>query len=84
MNEVIIRLVDVPVDLKGVVKEDSNGDYNIYINARLSSEQQVETCLHEMAHIKFGHLHSARTLEEIEDEAEKRTTAMLLGEAHRG
>ena len=27
MNDIIVRLVDVPVDVKGIVKEDSNGDY---------------------------------------------------------
>ena len=80
MNEIIVRLIDVPVDLKGVVKEDSNGDYNVYLNARYMSEQILQTYLHELAHIKLGHLQSDRPVDELEAEAEKETTAILMSE----
>ena len=81
MNDIIVRLVDVPVDVKGIVKEDSNGDYNIYLNARYVLEQQMMTYLHELAHIELGHLHSSRPVEEIEEEANKRMTEMRSGKA---
>ncbi len=77
MNDIIVRLVDVPVDLKGIVKEDSNGDYNIYINARHSSSVQLETYFHEEAHARLGHLHSDKSIEEIELEAQKEAGAMM-------
>lgn len=70
MNDIITRLIDVPTELKGVVKEDPDGDYNIYINARLSEPEQVAAFLHEMRHIEYGHLHDdTKTLEQIEREA---------------
>ena len=81
MNDIIVRLVDVPVDVKGIVKEDANGDYNIYLNARYVLEQQMMTYLHELAHIELGHLHSSLPVEELENEADKRMTEMLTGKA---
>ena len=77
MNEIIVRFVDVPVDLKGLIKEDSNGDYNIYLNARLAYDQQLETYFHEEAHARLGHLHSDRDIEEIEEEAQKEAAALM-------
>lgn len=77
MNEIYVRLVDVPVDVRGIVKEDSNGDYNIYLNARYALEQQMMTYLHELAHIDLGHLRSSLPVEDLEKEAEIKMTEML-------
>ena len=77
MNDIIVRFVDVPVDLKGLIKEDANGDYNIYLNARLAYDQQLETYFHEEAHARLGHLHCDRDIDEIEEEAQKEATAMI-------
>lgn len=40
MDEFILRLVDLPVTVNAVTVLDENGDYNIYVNARLPDEQQ--------------------------------------------
>lgn len=77
MNEIIVRLVDFPVDVRGLIKEDSNGDYNIYINARYTDAEQLKTWLHETAHARLGHLHSNRPIEEIEEEADKNADTMI-------
>lgn len=77
MNDIIVRLIDVPVDLKGLVKEDANGDYNIFINARYNYDQQLETYFHEEAHARLGHLHSDKDIEEIEEEAQKEAAALM-------
>lgn len=77
MNEIFVRLVDFPVDIRGMIKEDSNGDYNIYINARYTDEEQLKTWLHEAAHARLGHLHSDRPIDEIEEEADKKAETML-------
>ena len=41
MDAIIIRLVDLPDTIHAVTRKDSEGDYNIYINARLSADLLV-------------------------------------------
>ena len=72
MNDVIIRLADgLDPRVKGFVKEDSNGDYNVYINSCLCLEEQRTTARHELEHIYLQHLSSERPVKELEEEAEK-------------
>lgn len=55
MNDIIVRVWNAPTTVKGVTTLDGNGDYNIYINANISSEEQVKAYFHEMQHIKKNH-----------------------------
>lgn len=70
MNDIIIRLIPMPSRLKGLVKEDPDGDYNIYIREQDPIETQRETLLHELEHIRRGHLHGGRDVAACEAEAE--------------
>jgi thiamine kinase-like enzyme len=54
MDTIIVRHVDMPTDTKAMTVLDHNGDYNIYINDRLSRNQREEAYRHELAHIKRG------------------------------
>lgn len=73
MNDIIFRLADgLDPRVKGFVKEDNNGDYNVYINSCLCVEAQIETCEHELRHIYMKHLRSDRPVRELEDEVEGR------------
>ena len=49
-----VRLVDFPYAAHGVTLPDKDGNYEIYINARLSPEQQREALLHELGHVSGG------------------------------
>lgn len=71
MNEVIVRIVSMPCCVHGFVREDPDGDYNIYIRAEDSRETQLDTYEHELAHIQLGHLERARDLAECETEADE-------------
>lgn len=62
----IVRYIDLPITVKGITVMDINGFYNIYINARLSIDQQKKAIAHEMEHIARGDFFSHGTLEEIE------------------
>ncbi len=62
----IIRYVDFPIAVKGVTAMDDNGFYNIYINSRLSFEEQKRAIAHEMEHIAREDFFSYDTLEEVE------------------
>lgn len=52
MNEIIVRTVNLPYFVHGQVLMDENGDYNIYINARLPYGAQRRALDHEMMHVK--------------------------------
>ena len=54
MDEIFTRLIKLPTRIKGYTEIETDGNYNIYLNENLSSEQQRLTYLHEMAHIKRG------------------------------
>lgn len=70
MNEVITRLVPLPAGVRGFVKEDPDGDYNIYIREQDPIEIQMETYEHEIRHILLGHLQREEWAPDIEEEAE--------------
>lgn len=85
MNDLIVRLIDFPsTDVKGMIKEDSNGDYNIYLNAKYNDEQQIMTWLHEVGHAKLGHLHSDIPVELKELEANKKRDERVKDAAFKG
>lgn len=67
MDDIIVRVIDMPVTSEGFVLEDPAGDYNVYINGRLTFKRQQEVYLHETAH--FSHLHSDMPVELCEYEA---------------
>lgn len=52
MNEIIIRLISMPVGVRAFTLPDADGNYNIYINSRLSAEQQRRSLHHEKMHIQ--------------------------------
>lgn len=56
MDNVFVRLKDLPRAIKGVVAIDFDGNYNVYINQCLDCEQQKETLAHEILHISNNHL----------------------------
>ena len=51
MVDYYIRYVDMPSVTKGMTIEDSDGFFNIYINASLSAAEQEEAIKHEIRHL---------------------------------
>lgn len=54
MNNIQVRLIDMPTSVKGCVVRHFDDDvfYTIMINSRLSSDVQKQTYLHEIDHIE--------------------------------
>ena len=50
---------------------DAEGDYNVYINARLNDDERVKAYRHEIDHIRLGHFYDERPVAIKETEAEK-------------
>lgn len=71
MDAIIIRLVDLPETIHAVTRKDAEGDYNIYINARLSADLRAEAYWHEIEHIRRGHFYDARPVSDKEVEAKQ-------------
>ena len=64
---VIIRIVDFPdCSANAMVIRDCNGDDNIYLNARMSYESQMQGFKHEMIHSINDDIESGLSVSEIE------------------
>lgn len=57
MDDIIVRIVPLPRAIKGFTMPDENGDYNIYLNDKLSDQELCDVYDHEMAHINSGHFY---------------------------
>jgi hypothetical protein len=68
MDNVFVRLDDMPIKVKGYVVLDANGDYNVYINKDLSYDQQMKALAHEIIHIDNEHLRVMLPVMECEEQ----------------
>lgn len=68
MNDIVLRFVNLPVSIGGYTILDSDGDYNIFINSRMSFEKQLKTYKHELTHIDNGDFYRKETADVIEKE----------------
>lgn len=68
MNNVLVRLVDMPCSVRGcVVKDFDNEDYyTIVLNSRLSHEANLSSYQHEIEHISCDDFSCDLTADEIE------------------
>lgn len=69
MDAVIIREIDLPTGINGITVLDENGDYNIYLNDRISYDRQGAAFRHEIEHVKQGHFYSYEDLLALEQQA---------------
>ena len=66
MDNVYLRYISLPPTIKGLTVQDEAGNYNIYVNSRLTYEANQETLQHEIQHITsndFTKLSHIRNLE---------------------
>ena len=59
MNDIFIRMIDMPGSFPGMTIEDADGDYNVYINAQLSQARRIKAYRHEMDHIRHNDFEKA-------------------------
>lgn len=67
MEETIVRLKDLPCGINGMTILDSDGNYNVYINARLSVDDQKKAYQHELRHIERDDFYNDLTIQEAEE-----------------
>ena len=61
-----IRLLDLPYSVGAVVSLDDEGYASIYLNSRLSYEDQCRNLRHELHHIYNGDLYSEASIIDAE------------------
>lgn len=54
MEEKIVRILDLPAGVRGLTLLDEDGNYNIYINAKLDMAARLKAYDHEVEHIRRG------------------------------
>ena len=69
MDNIIVRFIALPPTIHGVTEMDSEGDYNVYLNANISTEDARKAFEHEMRHIKMNHFYRDISAAEAEREA---------------
>ena len=69
MENEIVRLAPLPSKVNAVVLVDHNGDYNIYVNEKLSFVEARRAYKHEIEHIRRNHLFVDKPVEQCETEA---------------
>ena len=67
----IVRLIDLPLAVKGITIRDTEGDYNVYLNSSISEDERVKAFRHEVQHIKDGHFYVGSTVTLIEKVTKK-------------
>ncbi len=72
IENIYIRKIPLPSGVRAFTIPDAQGDYNIYINEKLSGEQQKKSLEHEQNHIINGDFNKEDSAVEIEKLALKR------------
>jgi hypothetical protein len=65
-GDYVVRLVDLPSRVGGLVAMDEEGFYNIYLNSRLTRERQRKALRHELKHIADDDMYNERPIEIVE------------------
>lgn len=64
-----VRVIDMPVRIKGTTVLNPDGSYTVLINARHSYFTQRQACRHEMDHIDGGDFDGSDSVDAIEQRA---------------
>lgn len=65
-NEYLIRQLDLPYTVKAMVSMGEDGFYNVYVNSRLSIEEQYKAAEHELRHIARDDFYNGKDIRSIE------------------
>lgn len=69
-DDCIVRLLDLPCSVKAVTALDEDGCANIYINSKLSREEQQKAAKHELAHVSRDDFHNTTDIYACEEIAQ--------------
>lgn len=58
--------MDLPHSIKAFVALDEEGFHNIYVNSRLSQEEQFKAAMHELKHVARDDFYNELSIRHIE------------------
>lgn len=61
-----VRVVDLPVQIGGMVTPNDDGTFSVYLNARNTAERRAKSCAHEVGHIECDDFYNGKSIEEVE------------------
>lgn len=64
-------IIDMPPHVGGVTVQNSEKNYDIYLNANLPIEKITATFQHELMHIGCNHFSSTQSIYSIEQDADR-------------
>lgn len=65
-RDYIVREIELPFEVKGIVTPNPDGTFSIYINSKLSPDQKEKALEHEVKHIENDDFYNDESIEEIE------------------
>lgn len=71
MEDIIVRLADLPTTIASFVVVNADASYTIILNSRLSHERLILAYQHELRHLKNGDYDKQCTVDMIEIFAHK-------------
>ncbi len=66
MGEIFVRLKALPLGMNAVTILDCDGNYNVYLNDRLSYDAQRDAYEHELTHIERDDFYNQIPIEKAE------------------
>ena len=66
IDDVVVRVLDLPEKIHGHAVASPDGVYNVYINAKQSYDCQCETYQHEVAHCAKDDFYAGGKLADVE------------------
>lgn len=65
-RDFIVRVIDLPPSVDGLVTPNDDGTFSIYLNANNPEDKQIKSYEHEVRHIINDDFYSVRSIEEVE------------------
>ena len=65
-DECRVYMIQLPGDIKAIVRVDLDGFPSIYINDSLSPEARKRAFMHELRHLRRNDMYNDRSIEEVE------------------
>lgn len=61
-----VRVIDLPVQIGGMVTPNDDGTYSVYLNARNTAARMAMSFDHEVGHIENDDFYNGKNIGEVE------------------
>lgn len=61
-----VRLISLPTGVNGLVSPNPDGTFNLYLNAEIDHEKQLDAYFHEVSHIEEDDFYNGIDIRKVE------------------